>query len=151
MKKILFTLLFSIVPLLFVSCTTDDRENEDNIYKIECEKKYNLEYYVKYKFKCGNNVHFTQFDIAYINKIDGKCIIEYKKYGMNTSNFHGSRFYEDEIICGPFNYNDTVSLTITNRHEVYFYNLEIYVSKDSSPFSLKKYENACSIKYIINY
>ena len=141
MKKILFILLISIVTI--VGCNNDDSEIEPKV-----EPKVESIYYAKYNISAGNNTHFCKFALYFTDSYNK---ISIRNYGENTTNSHGSKSYSDEIIVGPFKQNDTLKLSINNTVSVYYYNMEIYVSKDNSPFALKAQTNTSSLEYIIDF
>ena len=135
MKRFLICLL---VGLNLLACSKDSDD-----------EKVSDEYYVKYHFVGSNTArHFVSFEITYTNE---QLSTSKKVYGANTTAFHGSTRYEDEIICGPFKYNDMVKLSMRNLLSVNSQLLEIYVSKNNSPFALKKSSNSSSVSYSIDY
>ena len=146
MKKIFLAAVFALVSILnFTSCSKDDELTEYDEYI----NKYKSDYYVKYKIEAGNSTYFCQFSIGYINS-NGEFV--HKKYGENTTDFHGQKSYSDEFICGPFKYNDNIVLKISNEQNITYKTLEIYVSKDNSPFSLQKNgNNVKMITYTIDF
>lgn len=131
MKRIL--IVFGLMLLLF-GCS-DDSDHKS-------------EYYVKYHFLCSDGFHYIRFTANYTNEKKQTVRVS---FGENTSNYNGSRKYEDEIICGPFKYGDNVSLSLTNQISVTSRLLEISVSKDNSPFALKESKNSSSISYTIDF
>lgn len=139
MKKFLVVFLLTSIGHLLINCGKDE---------LEAEPVVEHTYYAKYKITAGNNVHFCRFTLYYTDS-DGQT--SSKKYGENTSNFHGSKLYSDEIIVGPFKYNDALKLSISNTVSVTYYNLEIYISKDNSPFVLKKQANSSAVEYKIEF
>jgi len=138
MKRILICIFIS---LFLFACSKDDKEES--------------EYYIKYHFVGKSNSHYwVIFDIEYTNQ---QLHTDKKEYGDRYTVWHGNSSYEDEITCGPFKYNDNVTLSLHNLHKVYFRLLEIYVSKDNSPFVLKKTSQSSSnsayssISYTIDF
>lgn len=148
--KCLSKLLLLVGVLLFCNCskeTNDELPPANETPSNQSEVKES-EYYVKYVFSCGNNVYFCMYTAQYINE---KGVVCSKKYGANTTASHGSRFYSDEITCGPFKFGDRPSLDITNQQSISYRQLEIHVSKDGSPFAIKASSNSSHIDYTIEY
>ncbi len=132
MKRILICIFIS---LFVFGCSKDDKE--DSVY------------YIKYHFVGKSNSHYwVIFDIEYTNE---HLQTDKKEYGDRYTVWHGNSSYEDEIICGPFKYNDNVTLSMSNIRSVSSRLLEIYVSKDNSPFLLKGSSQSASISYTIDF
>ena len=136
MKKISIALMCMIS---FLSCTKECFYNDENT---------EVDYYVKYHYwaKSGT-AQSCNFKITYLNSVtsnsDGAVHTIYP--------YNGTNIKEDEIICGPFKKNDTVAIEMTNESYVGKRLLEIYVSKDNSPFALRKSTTSNKLEYTIDY
>lgn len=149
MKNLFRFLLLLLIPLF--SCNKSDSEEivsfvHDTIYV----EKQNSEYYVKYHWVGNGQYHYCFFTITYLNSVtpnsnSEKNMITYKYPDVSRT------IIEDEIICGPFKRNDKVSIQMSGEQSVVSRLLEIYVSKDNSPFALRKSTNDSKLEYIIDY
>ena len=139
MKKLLGILMF-IIPLY--SCSENEMEESIN--------SNNDDYYVKYHYYGDGGIHFCTFNITYLNSVtsnsNGAINTIVYKYPETQS-----RHIEDEIICGPFKKNDKVAIEMTNESSVINRLLEIHISKNSSPFALRKSTTSNKLEYTIDY
>lgn len=146
MKKILFYLFFSFIIFGFISCNNDDNDYNE---------PYKSEYMIKYYFKCSVDDPNIILNVGYITNIKNQIYNTYyigDKYCEQIANYLGSYDYEDEIECGPFEYNSTVEFKIYKGHPNIKNNiLKIYISKNGSPYILKQMSTDSSVKYIIDY
>ena len=113
----------------------------------DIEKSINDDYYVKYHYYADGVIHSCGFKIKYLNSVTSNS-----NPAVNTIVHHPqSEKCENEIICGPFKKNDTVAIEMTNESYVGKRLLEIYVSKDNSPFALRKSTTSNKLEYTIDY
>lgn len=128
MKKILALL---ITLFCFFGCSKQDVPENNDIY------------YVKYEFSCQvvqyGKVYSTPYTITYV----GSDLDEHSR-DFKTGE-------KEEITCGPFKYGDRIKLSLEH-----FYHdnvggssqanvvLDVFVSKNNSPFSLQKTESSSS-------
>lgn len=117
----------------------------------------NDEYYVKYEFSCQiiqyGKLYTIPYSITFTNSSLEEQIREYKT------------LEKEEIICGPFTINNKIGISLSHN---YYDNvggssrvqstIDVYVSKNNSPFALKKTVSSSSqepyttsLEYIINY
>lgn len=145
MKKIVKFLLYLICVLPFIGCSEgeidDIEKNEESITS---------EYYVKYCYGCETLNRKYVFYVEYTS-VSNNSIIQF----VNSYEGWANKF-SDEKICGPFKYGDHVSLKM-NYSSMSNTFLEIYISKNNSPFALKKYDYISNtsgtgyIDYTIDY
>ena len=140
-------LLFSFVLLL---CLTACSKPVKSIEKSD-------EYYVKYVFSCEVVQYGISYSIPYsVMFIDSSLKQQVRNY---------KTIEKEEIICGPFSYGERISISL----EHYYHDnvggssqaqsiIDVYLSKNNSPFSLRKTESSfsqepytTSIEYIIDY
>ena len=115
------------------------------------------EYYVKYVFGCQiiqyGKTYAPSYSVAFTNSDLKVQTRRYKSAG------------EEEIICGPFKYGDNINVSLA--HDYYDNvggssyvqtHIEIHVSKNNSPFALRKTKESTSkepyttaIQYSIDY
>ncbi|SHL12066.1 hypothetical protein SAMN05216463_12356 [Xylanibacter ruminicola] len=113
----------------------------------------NVEYYVKYHWLTNGiingHAHFCIYDIKYVSSISStnRPITNTINYSYPSTKKHQ---IEDEVICGPFKKSDKVSIEIFNEKSDFSRLLEIYVSKNNSPFALKCSTDANKLDYVIN-
>lgn len=143
MKKLLGLALIFTFSLL--GCDKNDIEED-----INNNEKENVDYYVKYHYYGNGGLHFCYFNITFLNSVTSNSnsaenTIVYKYPEFQT------RHIEDEIICGPFKKNDKVAIKMTNESSVVNRLLEIYISKDNSPFALRKSTTSNKLEYTIDY
>ena len=137
MKEMLKYLLCLICVLPIIGCGEDEFDGSDEIVPSE--------YYVKYHVQI-NNVYFEYSEVN----------ISYSLPNNKTDTFvYGGtgKTLVKEIVIGPFSYADKLSLAVTPTSEKYritSIDTEILVSKNNSPFALKKY-GARSLDYRIDY
>ncbi len=134
MKTIVEFLLFLICILPFMGCSGDEIEEDKELVTSE--------YYVKYCYGGVTSNRAYHFSVQYTGVSNGSTkqfVSSYEGYASKIS---------DEKICGPFKYGDCVSLRMSGSLLNTF--LEIYISKDNSPFALKKYGTEF-IDYTIDY
>ena len=115
------------------------------------------EYYVKYVFCCEvvqyGKSYSTPYSVTFIDSFLKQQIRNYKT------------IEKEEIVCGPFSYGDKIGISL----EHYYHDnvggssqaqsiIEVYLSKNNSPFSLRKTESSfsqepytTSLEYIIDY
>lgn len=130
-----------MLPLF--GCTENDMEE-----KINNEEKVDIdEYYVKYHYYADGGVHFCGFNITYLNSVTSNS-----NPAVNTITHQAkSKTVENEIICGPFKKGDKASIEMSNESSVVNRLLEICVSKNNSPFALRKNTNSSKVEYTIDY
>ena len=140
MKKIVKFLLYIICVLPFIGCSEgeidDIEKNEESITS---------EYYVKYYVQVNNAItEYSEVNISYSLPNNKTETFVYGGTGKTLVK---------EIVIGPFGYADKLSLAVSKTDEKYrikSIDTEILVSKNNSPFALKKY-GASSIGYTIDY
>lgn len=111
--------------------------------KPELEQQINKdEYYVKYLFEETNRVGYNIYRNCSISFTSEKGQVEMV---FNTVNY-----LSHEVITGPFKYNSKVYATLDGGG---FQNtsIQIFVSKNDSPFVLKGMTNENKLEYIIDY
>ena len=144
MKKLLsLTLIFTFSLL---GCTKSDIENdiEENISNKE---NIDVDYYVKYHYYADGGNHHCGFNITYLNSVTSNS-----NPAVNTiAHKAKSKTVENEIICGPFKKGDKASIEMSNESSVVSRLLEISVSKDNSPFALRKSTNSNKLEYTLDY
>lgn len=131
MKKIFVLLLFS---MWLFSCSDDTDE----------QLKITDSYYVKYAWTVQHKYSNGPFIVSYKNN-NGQFIE--KSYSSVPSSRYTTEM-NDELICGPFTYGDTTEMNITNTFPEI---LEIYVSKNNSPFALKAMSRDYNLVYTIDF
>ena len=143
MKKLLsLTLIFTFSLL---GCTKSDIENdiEENISNKE---NIDVDYYVKYHYYADGGNYHCGFNITYLNSVTSNS-----NPAVNTITHKASKTVENEIICGPFKKGDKASIEMSNESSVVSRLLEISVSKNNSPFALRKSTNSRKLEYTIDY
>lgn len=103
------------------------------------------EYYVKYHVKVNNA--YSEYSEVYISYSLPNNKTETIIYGATGKNLI------KEFVIGPFKYTDKLNLTVSKTDEKYrikSIGTEILVSKNNSPFALKKYGTS-NIEYTIDY
>ena len=142
MRKIIGFALVIIIPLL--SCSKSDSEDNGNT------NITNSDSYVKYHWIGDGGYHYCSFNINYINSVtpNSNAALNTITYSYPSTK---QKVIDDELICGPFKRNDKVYIEMTNEQSVDNRLLEIYVSKDNSPFALRKSTNERKLEYIIDY
>ena len=144
MRKIIFLTIASILSIM--SCSKNDSDMNDN-------HENNVEYYVKYHWftngVINGQAHFCIYDIKYVSSIssNNSPITNTINYSYPSTKKHQ---IEDEVICGPFKKSDKVSIEIFNEKSEFSKLLEIYVSKNNSPFALKSSTDSNKLNFIIN-
>lgn len=128
-----FLKIFLLVCMLFtIGCETYEDEGIIN----------NHNYYIKYHYIISStSKQYCSATVEYTDSNYEKRKIKY----ANTS------IYEYDVICGPFNYNDTVELNIVDTYNVNSILCEIYVSMNDEPFTLRYYNNSIKNTYTIDY
>ena len=111
----------------------------------DIEKSINDDYYVKYHFY-ADGYNYVYFDIIYLNSVTSNS-----NPAINTDSYKGYKSFENEKICGPFKKGDKVSIEMSNETGVVNRLLEIYVSKNNSPFALRKSTSSKKLEYTIDY
>ena len=102
----------------------------------------NDEYYVKYVFEGGNTTGYN---------IYRNCKITFTgETGKQVDMSFGTSHLSYEMITGPFKYHDKVSATFDGGGFTYM-SIQIYVSKNNSPFALKCLSNGGYLEYTIDY
>lgn len=137
MKAIVKFLLYLICILPFTGCSGDEVD--------EIEELVTSEYYVKYHVQV-NNV-FSEYSEVYITYSLPNNKTETIVYGGT-----GKQLIK-EFIIGPFNYADKLNLAVSKTEERYrikSIGTEILVSKNNSPFALKKI-GTVNVEYTIDY
>ena len=134
-----------ILTFSLLGCTESSIEED-----INNENKEDVDYYVKYHYYGNGGVHICTFNITFLNSVtsnsnsaENTIIYKYPEYQ--------SKHIEDEIICGPFKKGDKASIEMSNESSVVNRLLEIYVSKNNSPFALRKSTNSRKLEYTIDY
>lgn len=149
MKKIFSILIVILIPLF--SCTKTEVEE---VIKIKTDtiyiEKSDVEYYVKYHYYGDGGYHYCNFSIKYLNSVTSNSNPAENTITYTYPNTK-SQHIENEIICGPFKKNDKVSIEMYNESSVSSRLLEIYVSKENSPFALRKNTNSSKLEYTIDY
>lgn len=133
MKSLLTTLFIAFVSLVVVAgCTKPEPEQQTN----------KDEYYVKYLFEGTNRVGYSVYRDCNISFTSEKGQVEMAFKTVNHL-FH-------EVITGPFKYNSKVYATLDGGG---FPNtsIQIFVSKNDSPFALKGMTNEGRLEYTIDY
>ena len=133
MKSSLATLFIAFVSLFMaVGCSKPEPEQQIN----------KDEYYVKYLFEGTNRVGYSVYRDCNISFTSEKGQVE---MAFNTVN-HLSH----EVITGPFKYNSKVYATLDGGG---FPNtsIQIFVSKNDSPFAFKGMTNEDRLEYMIDY
>lgn len=134
MKRLLTTLLIALVSFVaVVGCSKPDPLQQPN----------NDEYYVKYEFKATNNVGYGS---RYWN-----CNISFTgEKGQVDMGFQTINNLSYEVVTGPFKYGSKVYATLDGGG---FPNtsIQIFVSKNDSPFALKGMTNEGRLEYTIDY
>ncbi len=147
-NRFLTTLLISLVSFVaVVGCSKPEPDPQPN----------NDEYYVKYVFSCQviqyGKSYATPYSVTFTNSSLEEQIREYKS------------LEKEEIICGPFKHNNKVDISLSHN---YYDNvggsshvqstIDVYVSKNNSPFALKKTDSSSSqkpyttsLEYTIDY
>lgn len=140
-------ILFCVTLCCLFACSKED-ENDEVVKNSEPAKKN--EYYVKYHYQANGNQQYCEFDIVYVNKET-----ENSNPAVSTISFKypyvKSSYIDQELICGPFEYGDKASLRMTNEYSVDARLLEIHVSKNNSPFALRKSTTNNTLEYTIDY
>ena len=127
--------------------------SEGKIEEIEeVDETVTSEYYVKYCYGgAASSMSWYYFDVEYTMDISNNSIIQ----GTASYEERATKI-SDEKICGPFKYGDKVSIKMSYTPMPNIF-LEIYISKNNSPFALKKYDyidhpsGARYIDYTIDY
>lgn len=111
--------------------------------KSELEQQTNKdEYYVKYLFEGTNSVGIN----FYCN-----CNISFtSEKGQVEMTFNAVNHLSHEVITGPFKRNSKVYATL-DADRFPNTSIQIFVSKNNSPFALKGMTNEGMLKYTINY
>ena len=103
----------------------------------------NDEYYVNYLFEAKNNVGYgTRYWDCNISFTGEKGQVEMAFQTVNQLSY--------EVVTGPFKYGKKVYATLDGGG---FPNtsIQIFVSKNDSPFALKGMENGSRLEYTIDY
>ena len=133
MKRLLTIWLIVLVSFVAViGCSKPETHQQTN----------NDEYYVKYLFE-GKNRHGYN--------IYRDCAISFtNEKGQVEMAFKTVNGLSNEVVTGPFNYGSNVYATIDGGG---FPNtsIQIFVSKNDSPFALKGMTNEGRLDYTINY
>lgn len=150
--------LLLLLAFCLFSCSKENETDEEINKKTEQAKTEQetqvpaekIEYYVKYHFSANGGSHYCGFDIVYVNKETSNS-----NPAVNTISYQypyvQSKVIDKELICGPFEYGDKASLQMTKESSVVTRLLEIYVSKNNSPFALRKSTNSNLLEYRIDY
>lgn len=148
-----FLKIFLLICMLFtISCETNEVEgiinNQQNNEQYNGNENNNendeimCNYYIKYHYIISSGC--KQYCSAVVEYTDSN----YKKRKIEYTN---DDTYEYDVICGPFNYNDTVELNVVDTYNVYSVLCEIYVSINDEPFTLRYYDNSRKNTYTIDY
>ena len=142
------------IGLCLLACSKEYEDNNENNPKEEEQEKNsprnNAEYYVKYHYYANGYQHYCFFDIIYINKQTSNSDGAVNKISYQYP-YSQAKVIDKELICGPFEYGDKVSLEMTNESSVVSKLLEIYISKNNSPFALRKSSKGSLVEYTIDY
>ena len=131
MKKLLTTLLIALASFVaVVGCSKPEPQVNND------------EYYVKYLFEATNNVGYSRYWDCNISFSDEKGQVEMAFPTVNSLSY--------EVITGPFSRNAKVYATLDGGG---FPNtsIQIFVSKNNSPFALKCLTNEDRLEYTIDY
>ena len=113
----------------------------------DIEKSINDDYYVKYHYYADGVIHSCGFTIKYLNSVTSNS-----NPAVNTIVHHPqSEKCENEIICGPFKKGDMAAIEMSDEISVVYRLLEIHVSKNNSPFALRKSTSSKKLEYTIDY
>ena len=130
-KRLLTTLLISLISFVaIVDCSKPEPQTNND------------EYYVKYVFEATNNVGYSRYWDCSISFTGEKGQVEMVFQTVNHLSY--------EVITGPFKFNSKVYATLDGGG---FPNtsIQIFASKNNSPFALKGMENGSRLEYTINY
>lgn len=133
MKRLLTTLLIAFVSFAaVVGCSKPEPEQQTP----------KDEYYVKYLFEGANPVGYNVYRNCNISFTSEKGQVEMA--------FNSVIHLSHEVITGPFKYNSKVYATLDGGG---FPNtsIQIFVSKNNSPFALKGTANIDRLEYTIDY
>ena len=132
-KRILTTMLMALASFFAViSCSKPEHDSRTN----------NDEYYVKYLFEAANNVgdtHYRDCSISFTSD-EGQVKMAFKTV-LRLSH---------EVVTGPFKYGSRVYATL-NGGGFPKTSIQIFVSKNDSPFALKRMDNGGRLDYTIDY
>ena len=140
-------ILFCLTLCCLFACSKEDENNE--VVK-NSEPANKNEYYVKYHYQANGFQHYCGFDIVYVNKETENSNPAVNTISYQYPNVQSYRI-DQELICGPFEYGEKASLRMTNENSVLARLLEIYVSKNNSPFALRKSTTNNTLEYTIDY
>ncbi len=145
MKRIMY---LCVLALSLVGCNKDTKETPAEVAS---------EYYVKYVFSCKiiqyGKAYSTDYSVTFIDS------------GLQEQTRKYKTVDEEELICGPFKYGDKMSISLKHYYSDNAGGsstaqtlLDVYVSKNNSPFALRKSEssssqrpNTTSLEYVIDY
>lgn len=148
MRKLLSLALIFTFSVL--GCTNSEIENEIE-ENISHKEDNDVDYYVKYHYYgYSGSGTYCLFDITYLNfaTSNSNPAVNTITYDYSTTK---SNSISNEIICGPFKKGNIVSIEMTNTNNVRYQLLEIYVSKNNSPFALRKSTTSRKLEYTIDY
>lgn len=148
-----FLKIFLLVCMLFtIGCETNEVEdimnNQQNNEQYNSDENNNendeitRNYYIKYHYIISSGC--KQYCSAVVEYTDSN-------YNKRKIEYANARTHEYDVICGPFNYNDTVELNVVDTYNVYSILCEIYVSMNDEPFTLRYYDNSRNNTYTIDY
>ena len=132
-KRLLTTFAFALISfVVVVDCSKPNPLPNTN----------NDEYYVKYVFTATNNVGYNRYWDCNISFTGDKGQVEMQFQTVYQLSY--------EVVTGPFKYNTKVFATLDGGG---FPNtsIQIFVSKNDSPFALKGMENGSRLEYTIDY
>ena len=133
MKRLLTTFLIVLVTFVsVVGCSKTEAHQQAN----------NDEYYVKYLFEGTNRVGYNVYRDCKISFTGEKGQVEMAFNSVIQLSY--------EVVTGPFKYNSKVYATLDGGG---FPNtsIQIFVSKNDSPFALKGMDNGDRLEYTIDY
>ena len=133
MRKVLTTFLIVLVTFVaVVGCSKPEAHQQAN----------NDEYYVKYLFEGTNRVGYNVYRDCKISFTGEKGQVEMAFNSVIQLSY--------EVVTGPFKYNSEVYATLDGGG---FPNtsIQIFVSKNDSPFALKGMDNGSRLEYTIDY
>ncbi len=132
-NRFLTTLLIALASFVaIIGCSKPEPEQQTN----------KDEYYVKYLFEGTNRVGYNVYRDCAISFTSEKGQVEMAFMTVNG--------LSHEVITGPFNYGSKVYATLDGGG---FPNtsIQIFVSKNDSPFALKGMTNEGRLEYTIDY
>ena len=129
-KKLLTTFTIALISFVaVVGCSKPEPQTNND------------EYYVKYLFEAKNNVGYNRYWDCNISFTGEKGQVEMAFQSVYQLSY--------EVVTGPFKYNKKVYATLDSGFQNT--SIQIFVSKNDSPFALKCMENGSRLEYTIDY